>query len=221
MDLLFERAPAYWSTATANTADSDSILSVIEHITHLARGWTEERIAIARQFLAQFSDQTIANVIARVTRGPFCHVEVRLHDGHCFSAHFIEGVRWARLVDVTPPRWECISIPWQETTEALAWASSIVGWGYDTLGAILSGFNVPIVVANRSFCSRVVAEFLSRSGVLDVPVDPNPNKLYQWAFRVADPDPHPAQPATASTDLTSAAPGAACAVGGTYHKARE
>ena len=116
------------------------------------------------------------------------HVEARFSDGRCFSSQYGQGARWIGDIDTTVGKWEKINIPdkmlpWGED-QAAAWCDSIVGAGYDYLGAASSATRVLTRMADRYFCSQTAIAILSRCGLLHIPEMLNPYALREFLKRL-------------------------------------
>ena len=128
--------------------------------------------------------------IARASGGCYAHAEYRADDGRCFSIRQGngEGACWLPFIDtwIAVPQgglllspWDVIELPWAETSQAMSFAESRIGYQYDYFAAVSSarGFEV-VSRQGRCFCSELVAELTMRcDGAPQFPAGPNPCKL--------------------------------------------
>ena len=73
--------------------------------------------------------------------------------------------------------WEIIRVPAQVTDQIQAWAESICGAKYDTMGAINSALGIPLHDPYRWFCSLVAGAVASRAGIVGIDPLPSPSQL--------------------------------------------
>ena len=134
----------------------------------------------------------IDGVIDHVCRGVSVpvHAEIRFSDRRCFSSRAPIGPTWIKSINTETdvPRWKLVPLPWPETPHAIAWCDSIVGQGYDYLGAGSSGLHLSMRDANRYFCSQVCIEILSRCGVFGIPPMLSPADLDRFIGRMLSGD---------------------------------
>jgi hypothetical protein len=99
-------------------------------------------------------------VIRQVTGSQFSHVELVGPNGQCISASKRDGnqVRQKRI-DFKADHWTFIRTP-HDPAKAWSISESYLGVPYDTLGAVLSGLNIPLNVSPRWFCSELIAQSL-------------------------------------------------------------
>ncbi len=131
----------------------------------------------------------IGRIICLAERDNTYHVESHFR-GEFFSAHFTEGVRITDQIehdDDPAGYWEIIRVPAQVTDQIQAWAESICGAKYDTMGAINSALGIPLHDPYRWFCSLVAGAVASRAGILGIDPLPSPSELrYQLKCHLAE-----------------------------------
>jgi hypothetical protein len=127
-------------------------------------------------FLKGDRSDNFGKFIAWACGGQFCHVELQLDDGECFSSNYPEGVRFKRVT--LDDAWVAVPVDWKMTKEVLAWMYSVDHQPYDIPGAICSAFGSKLDEPNAWFCSEVVSQIGSRLGDLRCQPAVNPCELY-------------------------------------------
>jgi hypothetical protein len=109
-----------------------------------------------------------------------------------FSSGVPDGVRFTSAKDTFDELanhagyWDIIQLPWTETHEVTVWCESLVGAGYDYVGAFSSGFGLARQHFDKWFCSEVSAEVISRVSGLVIPKLLCPTDLGIWINDILD-----------------------------------
>lgn len=101
----------------------------------------------------------VDTIVSRVIKSKYSHVEFVFSDGVCASASPREkGVRF-KQIDINNGKWDLYDIKPDLLIEKNVryWFLTHLGDSYDTLGAIGSGFNLPLYSRHKKFCSLCLA----------------------------------------------------------------
>jgi hypothetical protein len=128
----------------------------------------------------------VDRLIAWQTQSLYCHAELvfgRLVPTLTFSATKSQGVRFGRISDLNNPKhWALVDIPLtlQQEQEAYAFAKTMLGQKYNTLGILRFVFGPIHTPKHEAFCSQAILMVLQHVGLYKgVPSDRvDPGFLY-------------------------------------------
>ena len=100
----------------------------------------------------------VDKIIAKVTDSEYSHVEIVFSNGISYSASPRDkGVRF-KEIDMETGKWDLYKIDRQFDEELLKiHLKKFEGQPYDVLGAIGSGFGIPLYSPHKKFCSLIMA----------------------------------------------------------------
>lgn len=93
------------------------------------------------------------------TRQPYSHTEIHI-DGYCYSSSLRDGGVRKKFIDLSPPWWSMIPVPWRDPEDALKVYSQYAGMDYGWFDLIAQHiFKLP-VSDPRPICSELCALML-------------------------------------------------------------
>lgn len=102
-------------------------------------------------------------VIRHVTASRFSHVELVGPNGQCISASKRDGNRVRqKRIDFKTGHWVFLRTA-HDPAQTWAISEQYLGHPYDTLGAVLSGLQLPRHIRGAWFCSELIAHSLGLS----------------------------------------------------------